>query len=104
AIVNQPSEMRLIKNDPEYNECWPRAVVPYKRIYGIDAPLERCHIRNNGKLSKPVPEGTPFALVGTSSFYKRETYPNGGVPDGKVTATFVGRSTDPWKGLDPFTS
>jgi hypothetical protein len=104
AVVNQPSEMRLIRNDPEYNECWPRAVVPYKRIYGIDAPLDRGHIRNNGKLSKHLPEGTPFGLVGTSSFYKRETYPNGGVPAGKVTATFVGKNTDPWKGLDPFTS
>ena len=30
--------MLLIKNDPNYNESWPRAVVPYKRIYGIDEP------------------------------------------------------------------
>ena len=42
-------------------------------------------------------------LVGTSSFYNRESYPNGGVPKDSVTATFVGKN-DPWKGLDPFTS
>ena len=30
--------MLLIKNDPKYNEQWPRAVVPYKRIYGVDEP------------------------------------------------------------------
>ena len=30
--------MLLIKNDPNYNEQWPRALVPYKRIYGIDEP------------------------------------------------------------------
>ncbi len=103
AVVNQPSEIRLIKNDPNYNECWPRAVVPYERIYGIKEPVNRPHLRNDGKATKQLPEGTPFALVGTSSFYKRETYPNGGVPDGKVTATYVGKN-DPWKGLDAFTS
>jgi hypothetical protein len=103
-VVNSPSEMLLIKNDPNYNECWPRAVVPYERIYGIKEPKRLVALPNNGKLSKHLPEGTPFALVGTSSFYKRESYPNGGLPDGKVTATFVGKNNDPWKGLDPFTS
>ncbi len=27
--VAEPAQLRLIKNDPNYNECWPRAVVPY---------------------------------------------------------------------------
>ena len=103
-VVNSPSEMRLIKNDPDYNECWPRAVVPYSRIYGIKEPRNIAHIANNGKLSKHLPEGTPFGLVGTSSFYKRETYPNGAVALKSVTAGFAGKNNDPWKGLDPFTS
>jgi hypothetical protein len=109
GVVNQPSELRIIKNDPEYNECWPRAVVPYERIYSasgstkLKEPLTVPHIKNDGKLSKHLPEGTPFALVGTFSFYKRESYPNGGVPEGRVTATYVGKN-DPWKGLDAFTS
>ena len=30
--------MLLIKNDPKYNEQWPRPLVPYKRIYGVDEP------------------------------------------------------------------
>jgi hypothetical protein len=102
-VVNEPAEMRLIKNDPNYNECWPRAVVSYQRVYGMKEPLNRGHIANHGKWSPHLPEGTPFALVGTSSFYKRETYPNGGVPAGSVTATYVGKN-DPWKGLDAFTS
>src|SRR5207248_1784353 len=37
------------------------------------------------------------------SFYKRESYPNGSVPEGSITATFRG-GNDPWKGLDAFTS
>jgi hypothetical protein len=101
-VVNEPAQMRLIKNDPNFNECWPRAVVPYKRIYGIDEPKNLPRLANDGKLSKHLPEGTPFGLVGTSSFYKRESYPNGAVTNG-VTAGFAGKN-DPWKGLDAFTS
>ncbi|HVE42596.1 MAG TPA: FecR domain-containing protein, partial [Planctomycetota bacterium] len=101
--VQQPAEMRLIKNDPEYNECWPRAVVPYERIYGIKEPKTIAPLANDGKLSPHLPEGTPFGLVGTSSLYKRESYPNGVVPEGQVTSTYAG-GKDPWRGLDPFTS
>ena len=77
--------MLLIKNDPKYQELWPRALVPYKRIYGIDEPPRLVH-RNDGKKSPHLPAGTPFGLVGTSSLYKRESYPNGVVPAGSVTA------------------
>jgi hypothetical protein len=95
--------MRLIKNDPKFNESWPRALVPYSRIYGVDEPESPPRLSNNGSISKHLPEGTPFSLVGTSSFYKRESYPDGVVPEGSVTATFSG-GNDPWKGLDAFTS
>src|SRR5262249_18498337 len=63
---------------------------PYKRIYGVEEPARLPAIRNDGKLTKQLPEGTPFGLVGTSSLYKRESYPFGVVPPGKVTATFAG--------------
>ncbi|MEX2186094.1 MAG: hypothetical protein WD875_04835 [Pirellulales bacterium] len=102
-IINEPAELRLIKNDPQYNESWPRALVPYKRIYGVDEPAKLPTLANDGSLSPELPAGTPFGLVGTSSMYKRESYPNGAVPDGSVTSTFVGRN-DPWRGLDAFTS
>jgi hypothetical protein len=102
AIVNQPADMRLIKNDPNYNECWPRAVVPYKRIYG-EEPVQLQPLANDGSLSPHLPAGTPFGIVGTSSFYKRESYPNGRVPEGKVTSEFAG-GNDVWKDLDAFTS
>ncbi len=103
AVIEEPAELRLIKNDPNYNECWPRAVVPYRRIAGIDEPATLPPLVNDGGKSPDLPAGTPLGLVGTSSFYKRESYPNGVVPEGKVTATFSGKD-DPWKGLDEFTS
>jgi hypothetical protein len=99
--VDEPSEMLLIKNDPNYHEQWPRALVPYKRMFGIDEPKQITPLANNGKQSKFLAEGSPFGLVGTSSLYKRESYPYGAVPEGKVTATFA-EAKDPtgYKGHD----
>lgn len=102
-VLEEPGQMLLIKNDPEYNESWPRAVVPYRRIYGMDEPKTLPRLANDGTLSKHLPAGTPFGLVGSSSLYKRESYPNGAVPEGTVTATYAG-GNDPWRGLDAFTS
>lgn len=103
AVIEEPAQMRLIKNDLNYNESWPRAAVPYERIYGISEPKRLAPLANDGSLSQHLPAGTPFGLVGTSSLYKRESYPNGRVPPGEVTATYAG-GNDPWRGLDAFTS
>ena len=105
SIVEQPSQLVLIRNDPKYNESWPRAVVPYNSVHGVDEPVLRKPLSNDGKglNAEHLKEGSPFGLIGSSSFYKRESYPNGDVPDGEVTARYAG-GNDPWKGLDAFTS
>src|SRR5947199_5989824 len=95
--IDEPAEMFLIKNDPNYNEQWPRALVPYKRIYGVDEPRALNPLANDGKLSPQLPEGTPFGLVGTSSLYKRESFPNGIVRRGEVTATWPGTGKVPYR-------
>ena len=101
--IDAPEQMRLIKNDPRYNEQWPRAVVPYSRIYGVAEPAQLQPLANDGSRSAALPEGTPFGLVGTSSFYKRESYPEGAVPDQAVTANFPGgRDANGYQNLDPF--
>ncbi|MBY0456899.1 MAG: hypothetical protein K2V38_06150 [Gemmataceae bacterium] len=102
--INEPGELLLIKNDSKYNEQWPRALVPYKRIHGVDEPKQLPTLANDGSLSKHLPAGTPFGLVGTSSFYKRESYPNGVVKKGSVTATFAGGDASGYEDLDPFNS
>ena len=99
--IEEPGQLLLIKNDPKYNEQWPRALVPYKRIYGSDEPKHLEPLANDGKRSPQLPEGTPFGLVGTSSLYKRESYPFGTVPKGSVTGTYRG-GNDPYRGLDYF--
>jgi len=100
--VDEPGQMMLVKNDPKFNEHWPRAVVPYKRIYGIDEPKSLPRLANDGKLSPHLPAGTPFGLVGTSSLYKRESYPNGGFKKGDVAASFTGTDPSGYEDLDPF--
>ena len=103
AVVDEPGQMLLIKNDPRYNESWPRAIVPYRRIYGRDEPVHLAALSNDGSRSRLLPAGTPLGLVGSSSLYKRESYPNGVVFEGRVTSTYAG-GNDPWRGLDAFTS
>lgn len=73
--LNSPADLILIKNDPRYNEMWPRAVVPYKAIYGVDEPTALPWLPNDGTLTPDLPSGTPYGIVGTSSFYKRESFP-----------------------------
>ena len=82
-------DLVLIKNDPRYNEMWPRAVVPYSAIYGVDEPARLPWLPNDGTLTAELPRGTPYGLVGTSSFYKRESFP------GRAT-------TSSYDGLDVF--
>jgi hypothetical protein len=74
-VLNRPEELVLVKNDPNYNEMWPRALVPYQRIYGVQAPVNLPELANDGRLDAMLPEGTPLALIGTSSLISRDTRP-----------------------------
>jgi len=99
--IDEPGQMLRIKNDPNYHEQWPRALVPYKRIHGVDEPRRLTPLANDGKRSPHLPEGTPFGLVGTSTLYKRESYPYGVVRPGSVTATYAGdKDATGYKGHD----
>ncbi len=101
--IDEPAQMLLIKNDPHFNEQWPRAVVSYERIYGVREPDTLTPLANDGSQSRHLPEGSPFGLIGSSSLYKRESYPSGKVPENGVTATFASlRDENGYRGLDPF--
>jgi hypothetical protein len=86
--VWDPNELILIKNDPNYNEAWPRAVVSWQDIHGSPEPAKKTWLANDGTIHAQLPAGTPYGLVGTSSFYKRDSFPG------------VGK--DNFDGLDPF--
>ena len=89
--IESPQELVLIRNSPNYNEAWPRAVVPYRAVHGIDEPARLPWLPNDGTVHPALPRGTPYGLVGTSSFYKRESFP------GKVAPW-----SDSFNGLDVF--
>ncbi|MBX3697546.1 MAG: hypothetical protein KF811_07035 [Dokdonella sp.] len=74
-VIHSPQELVLIKNDPAWNEAWPRAVVPYSRIHGVAEPDDLGWLPNDGSTHAQLPAGTPYGLVGSSSLYKRESFP-----------------------------
>ena len=75
-----PDELVLVLNSPDYNEAWPRAVVPYEAVHGAREPVELPFLPNDGSEHALLPAGTPHGLVGTSSFYKRESFPGDVTP------------------------
>ncbi len=86
--IYDPANLVSIKNDPGFNEAWPRAVVTYESVHGVAEPAILPWLPNDGSLHSELPAGTPFGLVGTSSLYKRESFPAYGEPS--------------FNGLDPF--
>jgi len=90
-LITNPNQLVLIKNDPNYNEAWPRAVVPYSAVHGVAEPHDFDWLPNDGTEHPELPEGTPYGIVGTSSFYKRESFPG-----------FVISWSDTFDGLDAF--
>lgn len=91
AVASGPEDLVPLKNDPAYNEAWPRALVPYAAVHGVAEPAELPWLPNDGALHPELPAGTPLGLVGTSSVYKRESFP------GWVTPW-----NDAFDGLDAF--
>jgi hypothetical protein len=90
-VIHAPDELVPIKNDPQYNEAWPRALVPYSAVHGVAAPDQLAWLPDDGSAHVELPAGTPLGLVGTSSLYKRESFP------GTVTSW-----SDTFDGLDSF--
>jgi len=102
--VNEPGELLLIKNDPKYNEQWPRALVPYKRIHGIGR-TEATHAsrkrRQSSRNTYPPARRSGWSARRAST--SARATPNGIVKPGTVTAAFAG-GTDATgtQDLDPF--
>ena len=73
--VTSEADMHFIRNDPAWNEMQPRPVVPYSAIYGVEEPASLPWLSNDGGQHPALEPGTPFGLVGSSSFYRRDTDP-----------------------------
>ncbi len=88
--MNSPNGLVLIKNNSQYNEAWPRAVVSYQTVHGVQEPDLIPWLPNDGTLHPELPAGTPYGLVGTSSLYKRESFPG------------INHASNAYNGLDVF--
>ena len=80
GVANTPGELVKIVDDPQFNEQWPRAVVPYTSIYGIEEPRRLPVNQNDGSIDAALPPATPYGIVGTASVFQRESFP--GAPAG----------------------
>ena len=96
--IDEPGQMLLIKNDPKYNEQWPRALVPYKRIYGVDEPA-RLPAAGQRRQAVAAPARRDAVRPGrhVEPVQARELSRTARVPEGSVTATYAGGS-DPFQG------
>src|SRR5699024_5458232 len=76
-VRSPDSLVKLVENDA-FNAAWPRAVVPYMAMHGVPEPAELEWLPNDGQQHPLLPEGTPHGLVGSSSLYRRESFPHAG--------------------------
>lgn len=69
--IDDPSQLTVLYQSPTKNYQQPRAVVPWSAIYNKARPDYHPYL----------PDGaTPFGIVGTASFYNRNTTPGKGNP------------------------
>lgn len=72
---DMPAQLQLILNNPNYNEQWPRPVVPFADLFnGQEQPLVWENLSNDGSSGyAALPANSPFGLVGSSSLAWRDT-------------------------------
>jgi hypothetical protein len=78
-VLEPVTDLVLIKDDPNYNEIWPRPVLSYQQIYGQASPDILNDLATSAPDDSHLLEAEANALLGTSSIYNRE--PNNGDPD-----------------------
>jgi hypothetical protein len=89
-----PSDLVPIVNRREYHEIMARPVVPYRAIYGVDAPavIPRAELAAAGDTDLPL--GTPFGVLGAASIVLRETRSMAGLPFSAPPFAFSLQGTD----------
>ncbi len=71
--IDHPRDLELVVDTPEYHEIMPRALVPYRSIYGIDRPAVIPRTSNVVSSARNTP-GAPYGFTGTASMIERETH------------------------------
>lgn len=98
AVTTSPDQLVKIVDDPNVNEIWPRALVPYAAIYGVDRPAVVPFEPNDGSVHASLPAGTAYGLIGTGTVFSRESFP-GNIGDAPRNSAGSGAT---YQGLDAF--
>jgi hypothetical protein len=80
AMVTDPADLIKIKDDLNYNEIWPRAVVSYQQVYSQEKPDIMPNISDAAPTDSRLAVAEAAGLVGSSSMYNREPL-NEATPD-----------------------
>ncbi len=75
-----PSDLLMVVDSRQWHEIMPRTALPYREVYGIDAPpvTRRDALPERG--AQWVQGAEPFGILGASSILYRETRPVEGYP------------------------
>ncbi len=74
SMAPTPGDMTIVFTDENTHYAYPKAIVPYIDIHGIEKPILIPDTNNDGTaLPADLPAGSPFATMGTSSLYNRES-------------------------------
>ena len=79
SVVTTPfdsTQLSKLKDDPAYNEIWPRAVVPYRAVYGVEEPNNEATPVVYEPQDNRLLEGEAAALIGTSSMLNVDSSDN----------------------------
>lgn len=72
-VPGKPPGLVTVLSEPGYNLQWPRPVVSWRRLYGIDAPPVRPELSDAQIRAERLTPGEPFGLIGSSSLLWRES-------------------------------
>lgn len=70
-----PSGLVRVLAEDGYNLQWPRPLVSYRALYGIDAPVTIAPLTPAAITSEGLVPGEPFGVLGSSSLIWRDTLP-----------------------------
>lgn len=72
-VPGKPPGLVTVLAEPGYNLQWPRPVVSWRQLYGIDAPPAWPELSDAAIRAERLTPGEPFGLIGSSSLLWRES-------------------------------
>jgi hypothetical protein len=72
-LPGRPPGLVEILAEPGFNLQWPRPVVSYRQLYGVDAPALLAEPTDAAIAAERLVPGQPFGLLGSSSLLWRDT-------------------------------